>query len=262
MPTASKLYYFASRAGSFLRPPVLLIHGAGGHQLSWPPQIRRLRELRVFAIDLPGHGRSEGIGHHRVEDYVEAVLPFMEDIGINSAVWIGHSMGGAIALDAAIRHPERVLGLGLLGSGARLRVDPAILRNMGQPTTFPAALALLGERSFSDRADPRLKELALERMAEVRPAVLQGDLLACEAFDLSDHLAEISVPTLVVCGAQDRVTPPSHSEYLRDQIPGALLRIIPNAGHMVMMEQPEQSTAALEGFVDSIPYRPGSPMPG
>ena len=124
MPTAANLHYFTSGSQDYNRPPVLLIHGAGGHHLYWPPQIRRLSNHRVFAMDLPGHGQSDGIGRDRIEDYVDDVVAFMAAVGLNAAVWIGHSMGGAIALHAAVHRPRRVLALGLVGCGARMRVDP------------------------------------------------------------------------------------------------------------------------------------------
>ena len=120
MPTAAGLYYFAHEANDHSRLPVILIHGAGGNHLSWPPQLRRLPDQRIFAPDLPAHGKSEGIGRHTIEDYVQDVLEFMSELKIYSAILVGHSMGSAVALSAAIHFPKRVTALGLIGSGARL----------------------------------------------------------------------------------------------------------------------------------------------
>ena len=258
MPTAANLHYFLCDGRNFNRPPVLLIHGAGGHHLYWPPQVRRLGQHRIFAMDLPGHGRSDGIGRDRVEDYCEDVMAFMDAVGLNSAVWIGHSLGGAIALHAALHQRHRVLGLGLIGSGARLRVDSSLLDLAARRATFTSALGYIGDRSFSSAADPRLKQLALERMAEIRPTVFHGDLVACAAFDEAAHLGEVHVPALVVCGADDRMTPPPVSEALLSGIPRSRLVMIPNAGHMVMLERPEETASAVGEFLNSIDYRPGS----
>ena len=257
MPSGSGLHFYASEADNHERPPVLLIHGAGGHHLYWPPQIRRLHDQRMFALDLPGHGKSDGIGHHRVEDYTRAVLEFLQERRLNAAVWIGHSMGGAIALDAALRFPRRVLALGIISSGARLRVDPTILRHAAQETTFPATIKLIGDRSFAAGTAKRLKELALHRMAETRSSVLLGDLMACDAFDIADDVAGIRVPTLIACGAEDRMTPPRYSEYLRDHIVGSTMHLIGDAGHMLLLEQPDDLAEALGAFLDTIPYVPG-----
>jgi pimeloyl-ACP methyl ester carboxylesterase len=257
VPVARNLYYFAHGAENYHRPPVLLIHGAGGHHLSWPPQVRRLPGQRIFAPDLPGHGRSEGVGHQRIQDYADEILAFMTDLRLNAAVLIGHSMGAAIVLQIAIRSPNRALGLGLLGAGARLRVDSAILRHASHPADFPAAIRLIGERSFGPEAAPGLRDLALKRMTETRPAVLYGDLQACDQFDVRGELANLHLPTVILCGSQDQMTPPKYSTLLHENISGSTLRVLQGAGHMVMLEQPDAVADALADFLDSIAYRPG-----
>src|SRR5271157_2256127 len=140
MPAAANLYYIAHEANNHSRPPVILIHGAGGSHLSWPPHLRRLHDQRMFALDLPAHGKSEGIGRHAIEDYVHDVLEFMSELKIYSAILVGHSMGSAVALSAAIHFPERVTALGLIGSGARLRVAPALLQSASDPSMFENAV--------------------------------------------------------------------------------------------------------------------------
>lgn len=257
MPVSRNLYYFASGADRHSRPPVLLIHGAGGSHLYWPPQVRRLQDQRVFAIDLSGHGKSDGVGHHSVEEYRRDVMDFIKSIGLTGAVLVGHSMGAAVALDAAIRCPENVLGLCVVGGGARLHVAPDILRSSADSATFPAAVNLIRDLAFAPQTSIRLQELAKERMAQTRPSVLHGDFLACDSFDVAQRLAAISTPTLIVCGESDRMTPPAFSAYLRDRIPGATLEVVPNAGHMVMLEQPELFSDILARFVDGLAYRPG-----
>jgi pimeloyl-ACP methyl ester carboxylesterase len=99
-----------------------------------------------------------------------------------------------------------------------------------------------------------LKELAVKQMAETRQAVLYGDFLACDAFDVVDHLKKICVPTLLICGSEDRMMPPNRSEYLRDEIEGAQLHVLEGAGHMVMIERPEEVASLLTDFLEQIPY--------
>lgn len=257
MPTAAGLYYFAHESQNLSRPPVILIHGAGGTHLHWPPQIRRLPDQRIFALDLPGHGKSEGVGHQTIDDYAENILDFMKAIKLNSAVLVGHSMGGAIALTAAIRSPKQVSALGLVGSGAKLRVSPAILHSASNPFTFADAVQRISDFSYSEHASARLKELGGQKLSGTRPTVLYGDFLACDAFNAADQLPQISAPTLIVCGADDRMTPPKYSELLRDGILDARMEIVPGAGHMVMLEQPEAVANLLADFFNSIPFQAG-----
>ncbi|MFZ1041227.1 MAG: alpha/beta fold hydrolase [Anaerolineales bacterium] len=256
MPTAAGLYYFAHEANDHSRLPVILIHGAGGNHLSWPPQLRRLPDQRIFAPDLPAHGKSEGIGRHTIEDYVQDVLEFMSELKIYSAILVGHSMGSAVALSAAIHFPKRVTALGLIGSGARLRVAPALLHASSDPSTFASAVQMINNAAFSSQSN-RIKELSTQRMMETRSTVLYGDLMACDAFDAMDQLSKLSLPTLIVCGLDDQMTPLGHSEFLREHITGAHLGVVPNAGHMVMLEQPDLVSGLLADFIDSIPYHPG-----
>jgi len=257
MPFAAGLHYFMSGADNLLRPPAVLVHGAAGQHLFWPPQVRRLHNQRVYAPDLPGHGKSSGLGRHTISDYASVLLEFVQTLNLSTVVLVGHSMGGAIALEFAARFPSQVLGLVLVGSGARLRVSAELMRSTSNLETFPEAIKLLMQLSFAPHTDARLKELASRRLAEIRLHVLQGDLLACDAFDGSKRLAAITVPTLIVCGAADKMTPPVHSVYLREHIAGARLELVPDAGHMVMLEKPELVAGRLSDFLDSIVYQPG-----
>jgi len=164
----------------------------------------------------------------------------------------GHSMGSAIALTLAVQHPKQVLGLGLLGSGAKLRVAPAILDLTANAGTFSNAVELVVKHSFSEQADPRIKELSIKQMMETPAPVLHGDFLACNTFNLLDELPRIKTRTLILCGEKDAMTPPKFSETLRDRIPGAQLEIIPNAGHMLMLEQPEAVVKSLQNFLNTF----------
>jgi len=254
MPTAAGLYYFTHGEDLLNRPPVILLHGAGGTHLSWPPQFRRLINQRVYTLDLPGHGKSEGVGRQDIEEYATAVVEFMKALHLSKAVMVGFSMGGAIALALALRYRKRPLGLGLIGSGAKMRVASDILEMASNPSMFQATVRTVIENSYSTEVDPRLKELAEQQMAETRPAVLYGDFLACDAFDVMGHLKKIHVPTLLICGSADKMTPPNRSEYLHEQIEDARLHIIEGAGHMVMVEQPDQVANRLNSFIDKILY--------
>ena len=257
MPQSNRLFYFSHGAENVTRPPLVFIHGAGGTHLHWPPQVRRMVGQRILALDLPGHGKSGGVGSQNIADYASAIVDFLDAVKLNAAVFIGHSMGSAIAITLALNFPKRVLGLGLVGSGARLRVSLQILESTATEANFPMAVKLINDAEFSPTVNPHLKELAAQRMAEIRPSVLHGDFLACNEFDVMQRLGEISAPTLILCGTDDQMTPMRYSEFLHDRIPTSHLVTFPGAGHMVMLEQPDEVAKALSAFADEILYRPG-----
>ena len=233
-------------------PPLVLIHGSGGTHLHWPPQLRRLPKHRVFGLDLPGHGDSPGPGETTIEGYVRRVVGWLSEQGIDRAVLAGHSMGGAIAMTAALQEADRVAGLVLVGTGGRLRVTDEILQATADPSLFKEAVEAITTWSYSDHTSEKIVGLAKMRMSEIRPEVIHGDYTACNQFDILDRLSQIAVPTLIICGKQDRLTPIKYSRYLEEQIPGSTLVLIENAGHMVMLEQPVEVSAAVEHFMDNI----------
>lgn len=254
MPTAAGLYYFVHGEDLPDRPPVVLLHGAGGSHLSWPPQIRRLSGQRMFTPDLPGHGKSNGLGRQEIIGYSKSVVEFMKALRLGPAVVVGFSMGSAVALSLALQYRKRVLGLALIGGGAKMRVAESTLELASNPSMFLPTVEAVVENSYSPNVDPRVKELAVQQMAETRPAVLYSDFLACDAFDAMDHVSKIRVPTLLITGSADRMTPPNRAEYLRDQIEGAQLHLVEGAGHMVMIERPDEVAGLLSEFLDRIPY--------
>jgi pimeloyl-ACP methyl ester carboxylesterase len=258
MPIAGELHYFFHEGGDASRPPVVLIHGEGGDHLAWPSEMRRLPGYRVYTLDLPGHGRSEGPGLQSAGYYARRVLAFMNSAGMSSAVLVGHGLGGAIALTFAGEHPDRTAGLVLIASGARLPIASTVMENAANPATFPLALQALQAAMFATQAETHVKAATFERLSAVRRTLVFGDLLACDAFDLSSGLAALHAPTLVVCGTEDHLTPQRLSEELAGAIPGAALQTVEGSGHLVMLEQPHRLAGLLTVFLATVPYRPGA----
>jgi len=257
MPTAAGLYYFAHEGGGSSKPPLILIHGMGGSHLSWPPEIRRMPDLRVFSVDLPGHGKSPGPGLQSVHDYGQRIVALMDAIGLSRAVVAGHEIGGAIALAIALDRPERTAGIALIASGARLPVASTILENAANASTLPLAVKELYEGSLGPQVSEVLAETIHAGLASARQALIFGDLLACDQFDASGRLDAVRTPALVVCGTEDKLTPVRFSETLASGIPGAALQIVDGAGHMLMLEQPRRLAGLLSIFLTTIPYLPG-----
>ncbi len=257
MPTvtvaAQEIFYALSRQGERV---VVLIHGAGGSHLHWPAELRRLPGAAVYAVDLPGHGRSTGGGRERIEDYAADLLAWLDRVGVERAVWIGHSMGGAIAQRLALDAPERTAGLVLVGTGARLRVASAILE--GIEHDFAAVIDLIAAWAWGPGADPALVDVGRQTTGEAGPQILLGDFLACDCFDVRQEVGQITVPTLAISGSEDRLTPPKFGRWLAEQIPQADFRQIEGAGHMVMLERPAEVASAVSELLNSLPESSGS----
>lgn len=250
---ATRIFYAAR--GKAASRPVVFVHGAGGNHLIWGNQLAHLAAVaRPIALDLPGHGNSPGPGYQSIADYAQVVAAFLKALRDKAPalpILAGHSMGGAIAQTVALTCPRLLAGLVLVGTGARLRVAPAILE--GLQSDFQAAVRLIGEWAFAPQAPARAVRLSQQAMARTGPTTLYGDFLACDRFDIMNHLGEIHLPTLILCGSQDKLTPPKYSTYLGEHIAGARVQIIPEAGHMVMLERPTEVSQAISDLLATLP---------
>lgn len=257
MPIAAGVHYFLHDGGSLLKPSLVLIHGAGGDYLSWPPELRRLPSYRVITLDLPGHGKTPGPGRQSIREYARDVANFIDLIGLSRAVFVGHAMGGAIALTLALEHPDRVAGVGLISSGPSLPIPSSALENAANSSTLPLAIKCLQELSLGSHTPPTLKDAIFKRLSATRQTLLLDDLLACDRFNQAGRLRSIQTPTLVVCGLEDKLTPLHFSKLLSNQIPGAALQTVEGAGHWLVLEQPQRVAKLISVFMSTIPYRPG-----
>lgn len=243
------LFYSLSRAEKGY-PALVLVHGAGGNHLHWPPELRRLPGATVYALDLPGHGRSDGPGRDTIEGYADAVAAFLSTLDVERAVVVGHSMGGAIAQKLALGSPDWLTGLVLMATGARLRVAPFILQ--GICADFEETVGIITRLAWSPETGPDLIELGRQALLDTGPAVLKSDFVACDRFDVMERLGEISVPTLVIGGTADQLTSVEYAHFLAKHIPSAQSLILEGAGHMVMLERPRQVSVATSGFLSGL----------
>ncbi len=240
--------YYVLKRGPKESPTLVLVHGAGGNHLHWPAELRRLHGATVYALDLPGHGRSGGQGCDTIGDYAQAIIEFLNTTGIEQPIIVGHSMGGAIALTLALYFPTRVAGLVLMATGARLRVAPAILD--GMCSNFEGSVELIIRFAWSPETKPALTELGRQALLETSPDVLLGDFSACNRFDVMERLGEIEHPTLVIAGTADQLTPSKYARFLTEHIPNARLVLVEDASHMVMLERPLEVTGAVREFLE------------
>lgn len=241
--------FFTFKAGNPALPVVVLLHGAGGSHLGWPPGLRRLPDFAVMGVDLPGHGRSQPPGRSSINDYAADVIALLNRQNVKQAVLIGHSMGGAIAQVMALNYPEIIAGLVLIGTGAKLPVSDLILAQT--LTDFALVTEFVTKYSWAPGTPAPLVKKAHDELVKTPPAILQNDFVACDAFDVRQQLAQIDVPTLVIAGSRDKMVPPKFGHYLAEQIPGAVLHVVENGGHMVMLEQAGEVTAVIIQFLNT-----------
>lgn len=239
--------FYAPTVPADAQQNILLIHGAGGSHLTWPKELRRLPGTAVYAIDLAGHGRSRLPGRQTITDYAQDVLAFIEALSLENVFVLGHSMGGAIAQQLALAAPPAVAGLILLGTGAKLRVSPQILAAL--EGDFETAIDHLNPFFWGTETDYVLQEVYRQYMLACAPEVMLGDFIACNQFDLRDKLPQITLPTLVVSGQNDQMTPPKLGRYLAETLPNAEFTLLNDVGHMLMLEAPESVARLVHNFL-------------
>jgi len=230
---------------------LVFIHGAGGNWTSWQPQLDYFsRAFNCFVVELPGHGAAQGPGAQEIKSYALWVRGALDELKVVNPFIIGHSMGGGIAMDLAMRFPVLPKGLALVSTGARLRVHPDILD--GIKNAFPQAVERICEFSLAKDVPEEMRQSIVAEMMKNSPDVLYGDFSACDRFDVMEEVGAITVPTLVICGDQDALTPIKYSRYLADRIAGSRLEIVEGAGHKVMLERPQAFNKRLEAFFRSV----------
>ncbi len=252
MPVSTGIYFSLSENSQTGRPPIILLHGAGGSHLCWPIELRRLAGYRVLSLDLPGHGRSPGVAQHTIDAYGREVRDFLDSLGIYRVVMVGYGMGGAIAQWLALEHPALVAGLGLISTGAYMAIPEGLLDDLSNPLTFDEGMDRLRKLTLGPKTTQEQIDSYMNLLREVRPGVLYGDWCAKLEFDLRQSVNKIESPTWVVVGSDDRLTPLPYANFLASRIRTANLQVIPNTGHLVISEQPAALAEGLAEFMERV----------
>jgi pimeloyl-ACP methyl ester carboxylesterase len=250
---ASRKLYFEDVQPEQHQPTatVLFVHGAGGSRLNWRSQLECLTDqFRIIAVDLPGHGMSEGEAEVTIRAYAHYVQALMESLDLKNVILGGHSMGGAISLEIALDNPARLAGLLLVGTGAKLRVLPTIFSMIRD--NFEVAVEGMGNFAFGPNVPNDILDEHKRLMAQNTPEVLIQDFTACDSFDIIDQVSEVTLPTLILCGKDDRLTPSKYSELLHKEIGGSEAVFFDNCGHMPMIEQSAEFNEAVASFLTRL----------
>ena len=235
------------------QPSAILLHGAGMDRTVWSLQARYFAHhgRSVVAVDMPGHGRSEGDLLTNIDAMADWIAALIDALAVETIAIAGHSMGGFAALATASRAPERVRGLALLGIGASLTVHPDLLAaakandHLAYDLVTSWGFGTAGHVGGHTSPGLWMMDGGVRLLERAPPGALYADLNACDGFEETlDLAANVACPTLLLLGDRDRMTPPTTAK-LADAIVGCRTVILEGCGHMMMIEQPDQTTDAL-----------------
>lgn len=230
--------------------PLILIHGASATHYDWDRLRENLSDSNVIALDLPGHGKSGGDSRQSIADYAGDVIGLLDALDISRAIFGGHSMGGGITQTLALDYPERVEGIILMATGAKLSVHPLIIDRA--QTEVEAVAELLDDWCWLPETAQDLRRASYDQILRHGPEILYNDYYACSQFDVRERLKEIGAPTLVMGATGDKMTRIQFSAYLQEHIPHAQLVIIENAGHNFMIEKPTAVAEAIHNWMTAL----------
>lgn len=239
--------------------PLVLLHGLGNNSQSWARQYAGLQnEFRVIGWDTPGYGQSSDPDpeFRTFGELAEILKGFLDSLGLEQVYLLGHSMGSTLAMEFASKYPQYLKALILAASTRGGRVNPDTneqkLKNRlhNIENLPPEELAELRTPAmFSPHAAPELVAEGKRIMSQVRLAGYRSVAYSLFNADQTPLLASIQMPTLLICGEDDKVTPVPESQVVHQGIAGSTLELVPRAGHLVYMEQPETFNSLVRSFI-------------
>lgn len=246
--------YTASHAFDPQKPTLVFVHGAGLDHSLFGLQSRYFgyHGRNVLALDLPGHGRSEGPPLQTIAAIADWVFGVLDAQGIASASIVGHSMGALVALEAANRKPERVARIACIGVAYPMKVSEAFLeaarKNEQAAFDMETIWGHAPQVPFGGNPNPGMWMYgdALARLARLAPGVLYNDLKACN--DYVSDFANVKCPVLFLLGKRDVMTPPRAAAALLQKLPTAKTELVELSGHSLMAEAPDATLDVLIRF--------------
>ena len=247
-------------------PPVVLLHGVGGGRSAWDAGGSNTGAAlaaaghAVLAIDFPGYGLSASIEPYDLAGMAAALQATLAATALGPAVLVGHSMGGMVAQELAAFAPQTVAALVLASTSPAFGKpggdwQQGFLQSRFAPLDAGLGMAGLAAQlvptMVAPGASPTMIQAAQAQMAGVPEATYRRAVAALVAFDRRADLPKIAVPTLVITGEADRTAAPEVARRMADHIPGATCLVVPDAGHLLNLEQPAAFHAALLNFLAS-----------
>jgi pimeloyl-ACP methyl ester carboxylesterase len=252
---------FATTGGAHFdpaKPAVIFLHGAGFDRTTWRLQTRWFAHhgRSVLAVDFPGHGWSDGAALADIAALADWTARLIDDAGLKQPALVGHSMGALVALETAARYAGKVRALGLCGVATEMPVHPEMLESAKANTLkVQELMTFWGIGNALHKGGMTSPGLWLRReslavLSANKPGVIHNDLAACNAYkDALARAAQVKCPTVLVLGDGDLMTPLSKGKTLASAITGAVGVVIPNSGHFMMVERPDETLDALKSYV-------------
>ena len=256
--TASGYAIGVETAGAGRAVPIVFLHGVGSDKSVWKPQLEHFGANRqAVALDYPGYGESDPArpGSTR-DDFAAAIVAAMDALGIQRAHMCGLSLGGVVAVAVNHAAPDRCASLILADSFAVHPDGQAIYdRSIAASASMSELAAARTPALLAPGASEDLRQEVRETMARIDPEAFRIGAEAVWLADQRDRAAQIAVPTLVLVGGEDRVTPPELSEELAALIAGAEMRTLAGAGHLANIERPADFNEAIDEFLERVETR-------
>ena len=242
--------------GSGDATPIIFLHGVGSDKSVWAPQLAHFGEVRrAVAFDYPGYGESEPWPDATRDDFAAAILAAMDALSIASAHVCGLSLGGVIAIAIGAAAQSRCASL-ILADSFAIHPDGQAIFDRSEAASRTIGMRALAEARagalLGKAATPAMHAEIIETMSRIDPA---GYLIGARAVWLADQVDRakaIRVPTLVLVGDEDGITPPALSQQLTDLIPGARMELIAGAGHLANLEQELAFNSVIDRFLSEI----------
>jgi len=242
------------------KPTLLLVHGAGMDHTVWALQSRYFAHhgFSVAAVNLPGHGGSQGPCLSSIEEMADWLVTLIGALSCSSLGLVGHSMGALVTLETSAKRPDLVSFLSLVGISVPMPVNTDLLAKTKD--SVPEAVELIVNWAFGRRAQiggtktPGFWMLGGGRqlLMKSKNGELHADFKACNEYLNGLNAAKnIKCPTLIVAGSDDKMTPPSSIKTIAENITGSDTAVIPNAGHMMMIETPDELLHTLWKFASA-----------
>jgi 3-oxoadipate enol-lactonase len=250
--------YTDTDSGTGTATPIVFLHGVGSDRSVWRPQMESFsKERRAVAFDYPGYGDSETApeGTSR-DDYATTILAAMTELGIQEAHVCGLSLGGVVAIAMHHAWPRRIKSLILADTFADLPDGKGFYeRGVAASADLRAMAENRVDVLLAQPADPAVRAEVIETMARIDPEAYRIGARAVWLAQQCDRAQAIRVPTLVLCGAEDRITPPALSNTLAKLIVGAQCELIEGAGHISNLERPDEFNLLVGAFIRGVDLR-------